>query len=273
MIKKIIKIILENPYFRMILASIQSKMEYKGTFFAFILTILGFYISQIAVIGVMIYKFQTINNWNKGELAFLYTLLIFSTGFASTIFSGMIDFGDFIRKGDYDRVLLRPLSSLGQIISINFDLTGITHLSLGVIAFILTSQFLEIHWNLLKFLIFILTVIGGTLILGAIRIMTASVCFFSITNESLQHLVVFSSREFLLYPVNIYSKAIQYFLTFFFPIAFINYYPAHYFLNKQSEILFHPYFIFATFPVGVLLFFISLYIWKFGEKNYSSTGS
>ncbi|MFN3603469.1 MAG: ABC transporter permease [Leptonema sp. (in: bacteria)] len=270
---KLLSYFLENPYLNLIQASIQSKMEYKGTFFAFILTILGFYISQVAVIGIMIYNFKTINNWNKGELSFLYTLMIFSMGFASTFFSGMIDFGDFIRKGDYDRVLLRPLSTLGQIISINFDITGLTHLTLGVLALILSSYFLEIDWTFLKVLFFFITILGGTLLLGAIRILTASVCFFSITNESLQHLIVFSSREFLLYPVNIYSKYIQYFLTFFFPIAFINYYPAHYFLNKHSEILFHPYFAYGTFPVGFFFFLLSLYVWKVGEKFYSSTGS
>lgn len=261
------------PYFQLVFASIQSKMEYKGTFLSFILTILGFYLSQIAVIALMIYKFRTIHNWGRGELAFLYTLLIFSSGIVSSVFSGMIDFGEFIRKGDYDRVRLRPLSTLGQILASQFDLAGITHLFLGVIALITSQIFLNIDWTFTKVMFFILTILGGSLLLGGIRILTASICFFSITNESLQHLVVFSSREFLLYPVSIYSKSIQIFLTFLFPIAFVNYYPAHLFLDKNSEILFHPFFAYATFPVGFFVFLFSLKIWKLGEAFYTSTGS
>jgi ABC-2 type transport system permease protein len=248
-------------------------MEYRGTFIAFLLTILGFYLSQVTVIAIILYKFKTIKGWKPGELALLYTLLIFSMGFVSTIFSGLIDFSDFIRKGDYDRILLRPLSTLGQIICMNFDLTGLTHLGLGFVALFMTNQLIEINWNITNILYFIITIIGGTLILGAIRIIIASVCFYAISNESLQHLIVFSSREFLLYPLNIYTKSIQFFLTFLFPIAFINYYPSYYFLKKDPSMIFHPVLIYSTFPVGIFLFFFALLIWRLGERYYGSTGS
>lgn len=263
----------ESVYFRLILSSIQSKMEYRGTFFAFIFTILGFYLSQITVIALMVYKFKSINNWGPGELSLLYTLLIFSMGFTSTIFSGLIDFSEFIRKGDYDRILLRPLSGLGQILTMNFDLTGFTHLGLGFISLYLTNHLLEIHWNILNILYFIITILGGVLILGSIRIMIASVCFYAISNESLQHLIVFSTREFLLYPTSIYTKGIQFFLTFILPIAFINYYPAQIFINRDPNMIFHPVLIYLTLPIGIILFTISIFIWRFGEKYYGSTGS
>ncbi len=263
----------ESIYLRLILSSIQSKMEYRGTFFAFILTILGFYLSQVTVIALMIYKFKSINHWGAGELSLLYTLLIFSMGFTSIIFSGLIDFGEFIRKGDYDRILLRPLSSLGQILSMNFDLTGLMHLGLGFISLYITNHLLDIHWNIKNILFFILTIIGGVLILGSIRVIIASICFYAISNESLQHLIVFSTREFLLYPTSIYSKGIQFFLTFVLPIAFVNYYPAQYFINKDPHMIFHPMFIYLTFPVGLILFLLSLIIWRYGELYYGSTGS
>lgn len=263
----------ESIYLRFILSSIQSKMEYRGTFFAFLFTILGFYISQITVITLMVYKFKSINHWGAGELSLLYTLLIFSMGFTSIIFSGLIDFNEFIRKGDYDRILLRPLSSLGQILSMNFDLTGFMHLGLGFIGLYVTNQLLEIHWNMKNCLFFIATIIGGVLILGSIRIMIASICFYAVSNESLQHLIVFSSREFLLYPTSIYSKAIQFFLTFIFPIAFINYYPAQFFISKDPHMIFHPVLVYLTLPVGIILFILSLILWKLGEFHYGSTGS
>jgi ABC-2 type transport system permease protein len=267
------KILLENPYVRLIVSSIQSKMEYRGTFLVFLLTILGFYLSQVAVIALMLYKFKTIKGWNSGELALLYTLLIFSMGVVSTIFSGMIDFSDFIRKGDYDRVLLRPLSTIGQILSMNFDLTGLAHLSLGFVALVITNHLIHLNWNFANIFYFIITIVGGSLILGSIRIIVASVCFYAISNESLQHLIVFSSREFLMYPLNIYTRAVQIFLTFIFPIAFVNYYPSYYFLSKDPSMIFHPYLIYGTLPMGLFLFVVALFLWRLGERYYGSTGS
>ncbi len=263
----------ENPYIRLILASLQSRMEYRASFFIFVLTIFGFYVSQVSVISLMIYKFKKIGSWQAGELAFLYTLLIFSMGIVSSIFSGLVDFGEYVRLGNYDRILLRPLNTLGQILSSHIDLTGITHFILGVIALVITNQMINIEWNLKNITYLILVLTGSSLILGAIRIIVGAISFFAISTENLQHLVVFSSREFLLYPLNIYSKSIQYFLTFFFPIAFINFYPSYYFLKKDPSDIIHPYLIYLTLPVGIVLFSLSLYIWKYGEKYYAGTGS
>lgn len=264
--------ILENPYLRLILGSLQSRMEYRTSFFTFLLSSLGFYLSQVAVLSLMIYNFRTIQGWGIGELSLLYTLLILSYGINSNVFAGLLYFSEFVRKGDFDRVLLRPLNPLGQILAMNFDLTGITHFVLGIIAFFLFHKFLPVTWDVPRILFFIFTIIGGSLIFGAIRIFIAAISFFSIRNESLQHLVVFSSREFLLYPLNVYSRAVQFFLTFVFPIAFVNYYPAHFFFDRDLQFL-HPYFQYATFPVGVILFLISLWFWRFGEKHYASTGT
>ncbi|MCS7205029.1 MAG: ABC-2 family transporter protein [Leptospiraceae bacterium] len=263
---------IDNTYLRLILSSIQSKMEYRGSFYVFLLSIVSFYLSQIFVIVIMIYNFRSIQGWGPGELSLLYTLFIFSYGITSNVFSGLLFFSEFIRKGDYDRILLRPLNTLGQIISMNFDLTGLIHFGLGIIALILTHHFLPIEWDLKRIFLFVLTIIGGSLIFGAIRIFVAGVSFFAIKNDSLQHLVVFSTREFILYPLNIYNRFVQFFLTFIFPIGFVNYYPAHLFLDKKEAFL-HPMLIYGTFPVGVVFFLLSLLFWRVGEKHYGSTGS
>jgi len=36
--------------------------------------------------------------------------------------------------------------------------------------------------------------------------------------------------------------------------------------------MFHPIFIYATFPVGVVLYIFSLSIWKIGQDAYESAG-
>ena len=268
-----IKEIKYHPYLQLVKSSIQSRMEYRGTFIAFLITIFGFYAAQVAVIWVMLNKFGSIGGWNPGEMAFLYALLILSTGFVSAIFSGMVDFSDFIREGTFDRLLLRPLSTLGQILTMKFDLTGLMHLVLGFVALGIATMFLEIDWTWQRIVFLVLAVSGGVLILGGVRIIVASFCFFTVQNESLQHLIVFSTREFLMYPVSIYVRSVQVFLTFLFPIAFVNYYPAHVILNKQSAELFNPVLAYLSFPVGLIVISISLLFWQFGKNHYSSTGS
>lgn len=259
-------------YLKMILASIASRIEYRASFFIFLFTILAFYLAQILTIIAIIYRFQSIGGWSMGEMAFLYSLLVLSQGIVACSMGGLLEVSDLIRTGNFDRALVRPLSPLLQVIANGFDLTGVVHISLGVLAVVVANRFVKIDWTFTKVLILMLVVLGGSAILASIRIMIAAVAFWAIKTDSLAHLLVFSSREFLLYPVNIYSLPVRILLTFIFPLAFINFYPAHLFLQKDASTLFHPWFIYGTFPVGIFMLIVSILLWKYGQKHYESAG-
>jgi ABC-2 type transport system permease protein len=259
-------------YVRLATASIKSRMEYRVSFIIFMITLTIFYLAQVLTIGVVITRFKTIGGWSMGEMAFLYSLLILSQGLVASIFSGLIDFSTQVRDGNYDRTLVRPLSPLVQVIMNGFEISGIAHIVLGIASFLVANSFLDIQWGFENSLIFILVVLGGSLILAGIRIIIAAIAFWAVNNSSLVHLFVYSSREFLLYPLNIYSGGVRLLLTFLIPLGFINFYPAHYFLGKSTGNLFHPYFIFATFPIGLFIYGISLLIWKYGQDAYESAG-
>ncbi len=262
-----------RSYLHLARASVMGRMEYRGSFFVFLITLLGFYGAQIAVIGVMLNRFHRIGGWETGDIAFLYGLLVLAQGLTASITSGMLEFSDFVREGTFDRVLLRPLSPMGQILAMRFDPTGVAHLLLGIVALVVASRWGHVPWSPGIVLLLFVTVGGGALILSAIRIAVAGVAFFTISNQGLQHLVVFSAREFLLYPVDIYSRPVRVLLTFIFPVAFINFYPAHLFLDRSTETLFHPAFVYLTLPVGVFALVGSLIFWKYAVGKYSSTGN
>lgn len=259
-------------YFRLAVASIKARMEYKASFIIFMFTILAFYIAQILTISTVIFRFKSIGGWSMGEMAFLYSLLVLSQGIVSCAFGGLLDFGNMVRDGSFDRTMIRPLSPLLQVIMNGFDLTGFIHIFLGVIAVVLANSLISIEWSVFKFFILVLVVLGGSCILASIRIIIAAVAFWAVNNTSLVHLFVFSSREFLLYPMNIYSGGVKILLTFLIPLGFINFYPAHFFLQKDTANLFHPLFVYATLPVGLTMLVLSLGLWKIGQDSYESAG-
>jgi ABC-2 type transport system permease protein len=259
-------------YLRLVTASIKSRMEYRASFFVFIFTLVAYYTAQLLTIGAIIYRFKKIGGWGTGEMAFLYSLLILSNGIVSCFFSGLLDMSTFVRDGGYDRFLIRPLSPLAQVITYGFELTGLAHLILGIITFVAANSLISINWNFMNCLHFVLVILGGSLILASVRIVIGAIAFYAVNNQSLVHLFVFSAREFLLYPLNIYSTGVKFLLTFIVPLAFINYYPAHLFLNKDSGELFHSSFIYATFPIGIVMLLGSILFWRKGQSAYESAG-
>ncbi|MCC6276244.1 MAG: ABC-2 family transporter protein [Leptospiraceae bacterium] len=262
-----------NCYLKLAVASIKSRMEYRASFFIFLFTLVSYYSAQALTIGIIINRFKMIGGWSIGEMAFLYSLLILSQGIVSCLFSGVVEFGSFVREGTFDRLLVRPLSPLGQVIMGGFELTGFAHLILGLITFFVANSLIRIHWQISDVLIFITVILGGSMILAGIRIVIAAIAFYAVNNGSLVHLFVFSSREFLLYPLNIYSTGVKFLLTFVIPLGFVNFYPAHYFLNKTGDSVFHDYIVFFTFPIGTILFLFSLWFWRKGQAAYESAGA
>ncbi len=262
-----------RAYASIVRAAVQARMEYRGSFIMYLMTLIGFYAAQISVIILMLQRFKAIGGWGPGEIAFLYSLLVLAQGLVSVFFSGMLEFSPFIREGTFDRLMLRPLSPMLQILAMRFEPGGVANLILGVAGLTAANSLVHPQWTLVSSLFLVMIVLGGMMILAAVRIGVAAVAFFTVSNEGLQHLIVFSVREFLLYPVDIYTKPVRFLLTFLFPLAFINFYPAHFFLNKSTDSLFHPYFVFFTFPVGIFCMAISLRMWSFGVRHYGSTGT
>jgi len=248
-------------------------MEYKTSFLFYIASILAFYIGQLGLLFVLLNRFQTINGWTTGEMVFLYALQAFAYGFTNLIFSQLIHFDQMVVDGEFDRVLVRPLSPLGQVIFSKFEVSTVAHLIIGCITLYLGSHLASIEWTLRKILLFPVIVTGGVFIAGAIRLMVTAVAFWTLRNRSLVHTVIFSSKEFINYPVNIYNMGMQFFLTFIFPIAFINFYPAHFFLDRSGEGLLHPALEMGTPIAGIIVLTISIFTWKAGVNHYQSTGS
>ena len=260
-------------YIALVATSIRARMVYKTSFLFYIFSIMTFYIGQIGLLFVILNRFHQIQGWSLGEMAFLYSLLTFAHGFTNLIFAQLLHFDQIIVNGDFDRTLVRPLSPLGQIIFSKFEASTAAHLIIGIVALYFGSQLAGIEWTLRKILLFPVIITGGVLIAGGIRLLVTSVAFWTLRNRALVHTVVFSSKEFIIYPVTIYNTGIQLFLTFVFPIAFINFYPAHLFLARSGENLLHPSLEAGTPLVGVIIFVISILAWKRGVNHYQSSGS
>ncbi len=261
-------------YLKLIGASVQSQMEYKFNFLLSMFALIWFYLGQIGVILVILNRFETINGWRLEEMAFLYSLLVFSQAITTFFFAALNGFESYVIQGELDRLLLRPLSPLGQILTSAFDLNSVAHLIIGATALYYGSVKANIEWTLTSSLFFVVVILGAALIHGGIRLAVAAVAFWTMRNRALLQILVFSSKELLLYPISIFNYWVQLFLTLVFPIAFINFYPSHYFLNKDtSELLFHPAIQYMTPIVGIALFSLALVAWKTGVNRYQSVGN
>ncbi len=75
------------------------------------------------------------------------------------------------------------------------------------------------------------------------------------------------------YPLTVFPKEVVASLTFVLPLAFVNWYPALYVLDRSDPFGFPDWLRFASPVAALALGVLSALVWRTGVRRYSSTGS
>ena len=178
-------------------------------------------------------------------------------------------FGDrYVIEGEFDRILLRPLNSMCQVLFESFNLEALGSLLLGILVIVYTSLNLSIDFNLIDYLWLFLSSISGAVILLSVFVTLASVSFHF---EDRVGIVppFYSFITFGRYPIPIFNPAIQFILKWVVPFGFVAFYPATHFLDKKG----FSFFCYLTPVVAIVSFTVCCVMWNFGTRAYSSTGN
>lgn len=244
-------------------------MEYKVDF---LIGLLGFFITQISGIIFIYIIFESIpslNGWNFYQIVFIYGFSQLPRGLDHLLTDNLWHLaGSFVVDGKFDKYLLRPINPLFHMLAELFQPDAFGELIVGVILTVTASIKLDLHFGILNILLFILVIILGAIIYFSIKLFLASLAFwvkFSMPLVSLGY----SFGDFAKYPMSIYSKFIQFFLSFIIPFAFTAYFPAAYFVGKIDL----GYAIGVTIIVTGISFIIAYATWSNGVKAYESAGN
>ncbi|MGH2498173.1 MAG: ABC transporter permease [Ktedonobacteraceae bacterium] len=261
-------------YRRLIVMQVRAQLQYKINVGVDILTYLSVTSLEFFTMLIFFVQFPTMLGWHIGEVAMLGAVTSFSFGLAELFGAGIDVFDETIRKGDFDRVLLRPINALILVTSSEFRLRRLGRLTEGVLAFIVSLALLHgIAWTPLKVLALLLGVVSGALIFVSVLLMGATMCFWTVQTTELTNSLYYGGREMLSYPITIYHQAIQRILLFVVPLAFGAYLPTCYLLNRALPLGLPVWMVFLS-PLAALIFAgIAVWLWGFGVRHYQSTGS
>jgi ABC-2 type transport system permease protein len=232
------------------------------------------FVTKGLTIWILLDRFKVIQGWTLYQALFLFNLNIVAYGICGFIFySPMVYMEQMVQRGEFDVVLVRPMNSLLYTILGRPSYGYIGQLILGVGLFAICFTHLTIHVTLLKVIFLILDIGGAVLIHAALFLIVGTLTFWIVRTYSIFDVMTLSFDHLIDYPVSIYGKAIQGFLTFIIPMAFINFYPARFFLQRTGDNLFNPVLQYGTPAVGIVFFFLAYRLWKIGVNRYESTGS
>lgn len=232
------------------------------------------YAADLCLLYIMIDTFKNIGAWGPYEVMLLYALNLISYSLAGFFLNyPCTRLADRIRTGQFDEVLTKPVHPFLYLVCRDFNPGYISHISLSIVVIVLCVAKLGIEVTVVNVLVLVIIIAGATLIQGALFIFTAIPAFWFTQTNSLMNLIVFELKLFIRYPISIYDKGIQIFLTVMIPYAFINFFPAQILLNKQDFLMFPAQIQYLSPLVGILLFALAYQLWNVSIRKYASSGS
>ena len=255
-------------YLRYASICVKSAMQYK---ISFVLMIIGRFIiafNEFVAIKFLFSGLEEIKGYSYADVLLCFSIIQMSFAFAELFGNGFKAFTFMVKRGEFDRMLLRPCSPILQVMGTRFEIGRTGPLITAMITLFIGVRNSQIDWSAARILTLLFMIVGGTLLFIGLFMLGASLCFFTIEDTSIINVLTYGAKSHGKYPIDIYGKGVMRFCTYIIPYTLIQYYPLQYLLGKQSNG------ILALYPLGVMVFWgICYVIWCMGVRNYKSCGS
>jgi ABC-2 type transport system permease protein len=224
---------------------------------------------QLAVLNALFSKVHALKGWSFAEVLFIYGFSLLPLGLFNLVSINLYRFAErYIADGNFDRVLLRPVNNLAQVMFESFNVSGLNEILLGIGVMVYAGTGLGLEFGVADVLAILVMVPTAAMIYAGVFIGLTSVSFWYEDRMGLAP-PVYNVIRFSRYPLTIFSTPIRLLLTFVLPFAWVAFYPATWFLGSPE----FRSLAWLTPVVGIVVFSLAYTIWRRGVRRYASTGS
>jgi len=261
-------------YFRYLQTCLRAQMLYPTAFSLRLASQFLITITEFFGIYALFARFGHIRGWSFAQIALFYGVVSASFALADTVCRGFDMFGpQFVKTGDFDRILLRPRAATLQLMGFEFGFTSLGRLAQGMIAIVVALILLKVGWTTAKLALLFWAVMGGFALFFAILLLQATLAFWTVESLELVNTITYGGIEAAQYPLDIYAKWFRNFLIFVVPLGCVVYFPVASALG-HSEVTGLPSWAGVISPLAGFAFLgLAFLAWDRGVRRYTSTGS
>lgn len=256
-------------YAALFVQMLKVRLAYKADFlFDLLATGLGGLASLLFVL-LLFHRITDLAGWSREEILFIYGLSMVSYGMFGTVAWNLYEFGDrYIVQGRFDRVLLRPVGSFGQVMCDSFRISALSESLIGLGVLLWAARRLELAPSVAGVAAGAAAVLSGAAIFIAVFAFLSSLSFHFEDRIGISP-PVFNLIAFSRYPQTIFPQSLQFVMRWVIPFGFVAFYPATFLLGRsrlEGLALLAP-------VVAVAFSLLTAAAWRVGVRRYESTGS
>ncbi len=260
-------------YASLVRASLLAQMQYRASFLLMVFANALITLAEFGGMWALFHRFGSLRGWKLEEVGFFYGMVNLSIALGEGVGRGFDKFGVLVKSGDFDRLLVRPRSTVFQVAAGEVLLTRLGRMAVAGTVLVWSLHRLPIFWNPGTVLFLLTSILSGSVLFYGLFVFQATVCFWTTEGLEIMNVVTYGGTEVSQYPLTIYSGWVRGFFTVIVPFACINLFPAGILFGKTNVQLPTSSLQWLSPLAGVVFLTVTLRFWSFGEKRYRSTGS
>jgi viologen exporter family transport system permease protein len=259
-------------YGRLIGARIRAQLQYRASFALNLVGAALISFVDFAAILVIFHQIDALAGWTVAEVALLYA--VSSVSFALTDLAiGHLDLlPRMVRDGDFDLILVRPLGSLYQVVSSDFQLRRLGKALQGLAVLVVALVALDVDWTAGRVAMVFGMIVTGVAIFASVWVVFATVAFWFVDSTEVANSFTYGGNFLAQYPVNVFGTWLRRFVVFVVPLAFVAYFPSLYVLDKPDPLGAPTALQFLAPVVAVVAAVVAGVVWRFAVRHYRSAG-
>jgi ABC-2 type transport system permease protein len=255
-------------------ASLRAQMQYPASA---ILIAVGQFVATIldlVAIWVLFARFGAVDGWRFGDVAMFFGLVSISFAIADFLSRGFDVLGtEFIKTGNFDRILLRPRTATLQLIGHDFRFNRAGRFAQGLVVTSIATRSLGFHWTAPTLALALWTIAGGVALFVGLMVIQGALAFWTTESLEVMNLLTYGGVQAAQFPLGLYEKWFRNFLIFVVPIGCVAYFPVLAILGKPDPLGTPSWLLPLTPLAGFAFLSLSFVAWRAGVSKYTSTGS
>lgn len=261
-------------YLRYLGQSLRSQLQYRMSFA--LLSVGQFVATGIEALGIwaLFDRFGGLGQWTLPQVALFYGLVHMAFAFADALSRGFDVFGpQYVKTGNFDRVLLRPRSTVLQLAGHELSLRRVGRLAQAALVFTWAIYMLDGSLGVREWLVLGTALLGGIALFFGLVVCAATLSFWTVESLEIMNTLTYGGVETAQYPLAIYDRWLRRFFIFVVPLGCIAYFPVVYVLGVEDPVG-SPRALQPWTPLAGFAFLgLSLLFFRSGVRRYTSTGS
>lgn len=252
---------------------LRGQLTYPGSFALDVVAQVLAQATELISLLVLFGQVSALGGFDAREVLLMYGLAATAFGLADLSVGQVERLPEYIRTGEFDVMLLRPLDTLAQVLTADVALKRLGRVVTGgaVLAWALTA--LPLTWTPATVWLAVTTPVCGAALLASVWVAANAVSFWLVDGRELANSVTYGSNFATSYPITVYQPWLRRVMCFAVPGAFVAYFPALGLLGRPDPLGLPSALRYAAPLVALVAVVVAGLVWRAGIHRYQGTGS